>query len=188
MGYDVMHDLSEGVIKYIMSSLLVALIDECKLFTIELVNNKISSFDFGPDKGDAPVTLSIDHLRKGNVCLAASEMMTFCRYFGIMFGDLVPGDNKYWAMYIQLMLVLDVVNSESFFNKKVKYFEYMIATLCQMYTTLFNKNINPKFHNMVHYPSAVLRFGPLCYLHQCGLKPSTGPINSSRNLKTIGET
>lgn len=189
MGYDVMHDLSEGVIKYIMSSLLVALIDECKLFTIELVNNKISSFDFGPDKGDAPVTLSIDHLRKGNVRLAASEMMTFCRYFGIMFGDLVPGDNKYWAIYIQLMLVLDVVNSESFLNKKVKYFEYMIATLCQMYTTLFNKNITPKFHNLVHYPSAVLRFGPLCYLSSMRFeakhRPNKLAAKSSNNRQNM---
>lgn len=139
MGFDVMHDWPEGVMKYIMSSLLIALIDECHFFTINLVNNKISAFDFGPDKGDAPVTLSMEHLRKRNVRLAASEMMIFCRYFGILFGDLVPRDNKYWAIYTQLMLVLDIVMSETFFNKKLHYFEYMVATLCQMYTTLFKK-------------------------------------------------
>lgn len=87
------------------------MIDECHFFTINLVNNKISAFDFGLDKGDAPVTLSIAHIRNGNVRLAASEMMTFCRYFGIMYGDLVPRDNKYWNIYTQLMLVLDIVMS-----------------------------------------------------------------------------
>lgn len=189
MGYDVMHDWPEGVMKYIMGSLLVALIDECHVFTINLVNNKISAFDFGPDKGDAPVTLSMEHIRKGNVRLAASEMMTFCRYFGIMYGDLVSRDNKYWAIYTQLMLVLDIVMSESFFNKKLHYFEYMIATLCQMYTTLFKKNITPKFHNLVHYPSAVLRFGPLTHLSSMRFeakhRPNKLASKSSNNRRNM---
>lgn len=87
------------------------------------------------------------------------------------------------------MLVLDVVNSESFFNKKVKYFEYMIATLCQMYTTLFNKNITPKFHNLVHYPSSVLRFGPLCYLSSMRFeakhRPNKLAAKSSNNRQNM---
>lgn len=189
MGYDIMHDWHEGVIKYIMSSLLVALMDECKFFTITHVNNKISAFNFGPDKPDAPVTLSMEHLRKGTIRLAASEMMSFCRYFGIMFGDLVPRDQKYWSIYTQLMQVLDIVMSESFFNEKIHYFEYMIATLCEMYSTLFNKNITPKFHNLMHYPSAVLRFGPLAFLSSMRFeakhRPNKLASKSSNNRRNM---
>lgn len=40
VGVDVMHDLNEGIIKYIMCEIIVALIDKAKYFSIKLVNNK----------------------------------------------------------------------------------------------------------------------------------------------------
>lgn len=164
VGVDVMHDLNEGVMKYIMCEIIVALIDKAKYFSIILLNNKLTSFDYGPDRADIPVTLSLEHLRKGNLRLSSSEMSTLCRYFGIMFGDLVPRDDKYWALYVQLMLLLDVVMCSAFLPGKTTYLQYLVSTICEMYTTLFNQNLKPKFHNLIHYHKAMLKFGPLRYL------------------------
>lgn len=164
MGFDVMHDMHEGCAKYVMCSLLVVFVDKMKYLTIDIVNNKISSFQYGPDKKDKPVTLAMSNLRKGNIRLNAAEMNTFCKYFGVMFGDFIPRHDKYWQLYIQLMTVLDFIMSPRFVSEQIDYFKYMIAEFCEMYITLFNQSLKPKFHNLLHYHSAMLRFGPLRFL------------------------
>lgn len=151
VGVDVMHDSNEGVIKYIMCEIIVAFIDKAKYFSIRLVNNKLASFDFGPDK--------VKVLR-----LSSSEVNTLCRYFGIMFGDLVPRNDKYWALYVQLMLLLDVVMCSAFRPEITTYLQHLVSTICEMYTILFSKNLKPKFHNLLHYHTAMLKFGPLRYI------------------------
>lgn len=65
-----------------------------KYFSIDSLNEKISSFQYRPNNGDKPVTLSILNLRKDNLRLSASEMSTLCRYFGVMFGTFVPFHEK----------------------------------------------------------------------------------------------
>jgi hypothetical protein len=164
IGVDVMHDLNEGVMKYVMSEIIVALVDQAKYFSTQLFNNKLASFDYGPDKANIPVSLSIEHLRKSNLRLSSSEMATLCRYFGVMFGDLVPRGDKYWVLYIQLMLLLDVVMSSTFRPESTTYLQYLVSVLCEMYTSLFGQNLKPKFHNLLHYHSAMLKFGPLRYI------------------------
>jgi hypothetical protein len=190
IGVDVMHDLNEGVMKYIMSEIIVALVDKEKFFSLQLVNNKLASFDYGPDNVNRPVSLSIEHLRKGNMRLSSSEMSTFCRYFGIMFGDLVPRDNKYWALYIQLMLLLDVVMSSRFRPESTIYLQHLVYTLCEMYTTLFNQNLKPKFHNLLHYHSAMLKYGPLRYLSSMRFEAKHHPskLASKSSLNRINMT
>lgn len=164
IGVDVMHDLYEGVMKYVMNALLITFIDKLKYFGIQLLNNKLASFDYGPDNANIPVSLSLDNLRKGNLRLTASETAVFYRYFGIMFGDLVPQENKYWAIYIQMMLVVDAVMSSGFRPQKTTYFQHLIAELCEMYVSMFHQTLKPKFHNLLHYHRAMLKFGPLRYL------------------------
>lgn len=164
VGVDVMHDLNEGVIKYIMCEIIVAFVDKAKYFSIELFNNKLASFNYGPDSTDVPVSLSIDSLRKRNLRLSSSEVATLCRYFGIMFGDLVPRDDKYWELYVQLMLLLDVVMCSAFRPERTIFMQHLASTICEMYTSLFSQNIKPKFHYLLHYHSAMLKFGPLRYL------------------------
>lgn len=164
MGYDVMHDLNEGCSKYIMCSLIVSLIDKMKYFSVDTLNQKICSFQYGPDNGDKPVTLSILNLRKGNLRLSASEMSTFCRYFGVMFGTFVPRESCYWKVYITLMRVLNFAMSPIFLRRQLVFFNHLVSELCEMYKILFNETLKPKFHNLLHYASAMERFGPLRYL------------------------
>lgn len=190
IGVDVMHDLNEGVMKYVMSEIIVALVDRAKYFSMQLLNNKLASFDYGPDRADIPVSLSIEQLRKGNLRLSSSEMATFCRYFGIMFGDLVPRGDKYWALYIQLMLLLDVVMSPIVRPETTTYVQYMVSILCEMYTSLFNQRLKPKFHNLLHYHSAMLKFGPLRYLSSMRFEAKHRPnkISSKSSQNRVNMT
>lgn len=164
IGVDVMHDLNEGVIKYILTALLVTFIDVKKYFTIDFLNNKIVTFDFGADSSNKPVTLDMKHLRMGNLRLSATEVCNFMLYLSNMVGDVIPHDDSYWEVYKQLRLVYDLVMTRAFLTDHQNYLQQSIAELCSMYTRLFSVSLKPKFHNMLHYPAAMLKFGPLQYL------------------------
>jgi len=49
-----------------MSFILVYYIKELKLFPLEVLNDRISCFDFGPES-NIPCTLSMEHINVGKV-------------------------------------------------------------------------------------------------------------------------
>lgn len=62
------------------------------------------------------------------------------------------------------MRVLNFVMSPIFLRSQLVHFKHLVSELCEMYMTLFNATLKPKFHNLLHYASAMERFGPLRYL------------------------
>ena len=98
--FDIMHDVGEGVIPYDMSNIILGLIEDSKVFTLEELNNRLGGFDFGlVDSGIRPTFLSKENLKEGKLGFSASEQFTFIKYFGLLIGDKVPQDNKYWGLY-----------------------------------------------------------------------------------------
>eukprot|EP00102_Acyrthosiphon_pisum_P012464 XP_008181629.1 PREDICTED: uncharacterized protein LOC103308990 [Acyrthosiphon pisum] len=113
VGMDIMHDILEGVGKYDLAFLISYYIEDLKIFTLQVLNERIVCFDYGPDKGSKPCVLHIEHLRKKNIRLSASEMMSLIRYFGLLIGYLVPLNDPIWCLYILLRQILDIVTSTS---------------------------------------------------------------------------
>jgi hypothetical protein len=104
-----MHDDLEGVAKYILSFIIVSCVEKFKYFSLDMMNDKIVSFPYGPDLKNKPCTLELNHLKHDNVRLSASEMLTFLRFFGLLVGEFVPENNPIWYMYITLRKILDIL-------------------------------------------------------------------------------
>lgn len=79
-----MHDLLEGVCKYDLSFLLLYYIQDLKLFSLQVLNEKLLCFDYGPGKCSKPCILHTEHLKKNTIRLSASEMMSLTRYLGLI--------------------------------------------------------------------------------------------------------
>lgn len=94
VGVDSMHDILEGVAKYVMQFVLIQCIRHLNFFTLTQLNNKIHAFEYGPDCRNQPSTFSIEHLIQGNVRQSSSEMLTFLRYFSLLVGEYVPRGNE----------------------------------------------------------------------------------------------
>lgn len=162
IGVDVMHDIHLGVMKYVMAKLIVTLIDKEKFFTLHELNFKIANFDLGPDSNNRPVALTLENLRKGEVRLSSAEISTLFRYFGVMLGHYVPRGNKYWSIYITLNRILDVVmNSQGVTPGEIARMKNYTEELCELYMSLFNQKLKPKFHFLLHYQAATEKYGPL---------------------------
>lgn len=84
IGVDMMHDILEGVAKYVMVVVLIHYIQDVNMFSIEMLNQKIQGFSYGPDERNAPCTLAWEHINQGNIRLSASEMLTLIRYFSLL--------------------------------------------------------------------------------------------------------
>lgn len=72
IGVDMMHDILEGVAKYVMVVVLIHYIQDVNMFSIEMLNQKIQGFSYGPDERNAPCTLAWEHINQGNIRLSAS--------------------------------------------------------------------------------------------------------------------
>jgi len=159
IGIDVMHDMLEGCCKYVMSFILVYYIKELKIFSLEVLNNRISCFDFGSES-NKPCTLSMEHISVGKVRQSASEMLILIRYFALLIGDFVPlGD-----LYLTMRKVIDIMLSTSLEESNCTLLETLIGEMNNLYLKYSKNNLKPKFHFLVHYPSMIRKYGPVVHL------------------------
>ncbi|XP_070517896.1 uncharacterized protein [Cardiocondyla obscurior] len=94
---DELHDGREGLCNVDMLIILRNLTHgKYKCFNLEILNNRMLMFDYGPkDSLNKPPRIYIDHLKKNKLKFTGSEMLCFVRLFGIFVGDLVCEDNPY---------------------------------------------------------------------------------------------
>ena len=91
---DIMHDVCEGVIAYTLSKIITSLIETDKLFTLEILNQRIKKFDYGDiDFSNKPRIITKDtspknknDIIKNKIKLkqSAAEMLCLCRYLGVI--------------------------------------------------------------------------------------------------------
>ena len=103
LPHDIMHDLFEGVVPY----QLKLLIRHCvcfKYFTIETMNERIKSYDFGsnsPTQIDARIiTNPAIKIRQ-----SASQMMSLSREFPMLVADMIPQHDTNWYSFVLLLKI-----------------------------------------------------------------------------------
>lgn len=80
---DVLHDAMEGLIRYSLGPILCHFIRDREYFSLEILHDRISSFDSGPaEVGNRPPIshITMDRLVADNLNLAGSEMICLARY------------------------------------------------------------------------------------------------------------
>lgn len=108
---DCMHDFCEGVSVFTIEGVLTELILVRNELDLEVVNNRIESFNYGTTEfKNKPQPLFIDQCSDGEVnstdlkrkirCKqSAAEMLCLTRYLGLMIGDLIKDKNDpYWML------------------------------------------------------------------------------------------
>ncbi|XP_042147361.1 uncharacterized protein LOC121047091 [Ixodes scapularis] len=98
---DVMHDLLEGVIPFVMKHVISHLISG-NFFTLSALNTCILDFDYAPcDLRNKPEEISSGYLKgKSNIRGSASQILCFFRHFSLYVGQSVPAGNEVWATYL----------------------------------------------------------------------------------------
>ncbi|KAE8743405.1 hypothetical protein FOCC_FOCC011010 [Frankliniella occidentalis] len=166
---DLLHDISEGCLRYGFGAILLEFIHNRGYFDVQTFHERIDGFNYGPAEfGNKPPKshITLDRIRNNNVVLSASEAVCLARYFGEMIGDLVPADNLAWQYYIVVREIVEIVTAPYFSRGTVEYLGVIIREHHELYRQLAGY-LRPKHHLMTHYPEAMRRNGP--FPHYCSL-------------------
>ena len=95
---------------------------------------------------------------------SASKMWLLAIILPLLIGDMIPEDSKEWNLYILLLRICSICCSWRITPDTASYLGILIEEHHFQFKLLYpEKSLIPKMHYMVHYPSQILKFGPLIY-------------------------
>ncbi|KAK3932764.1 LOW QUALITY PROTEIN: Glutamate racemase 2 [Frankliniella fusca] len=160
---DIMHDLDEGVWKYVMTDIVKYFVEKVR-FSLVYLNERIQGFHFGPnEERNKPPLILPEHLKRDTtIKCSASEMRCLVRYFSLMTGHLVlNADKPVWNVYLKARSIVDIVTAPSFSKTDPALLKCLIREHHTEYLRVFKTDLKPKFHMMTHIPEVMSLLGPL---------------------------
>lgn len=160
LPHDIMHDLYEGVVPYELKLLIQHCIDE-SFFDLNLLNQRLESFDFGySERGDKPAPFP----DTAKIKQTASQMKILSKIFLLLVGDCVPRGDTFWECYIILLRICDICTATDLTVDSAAYLEHLIEEHHRSFKKLYSDaSIIPKMHFMLHYPQQIINYGPLVH-------------------------
>lgn len=90
---DPMHDILEGVARYVMNFVVNYYLD-LSLLHVNTLHEKVNAFNFGPDFGSKLCNCFVVDVKSVKVKTSAAEMLCLIRYFGLLVGYYIPTEDK----------------------------------------------------------------------------------------------
>lgn len=162
---DIQHDLPEGIFPLTLKLVLGFLIEK-KVFTLQELNNKIASFNYGIlDRCNKPGLISKNAeglVLSGN----SSQILCLSMYLPLMIGHLIPEEfSEHWNVFLSLLEILDIVMSFKITKSMVSKLNDLVRDHLILFLKCFpDQHLLPKHHFMVHYGTIILKMGPMRYL------------------------
>lgn len=169
---DIMHDIFEGVAHYTLSKIITCLIYEDKVLSLDDLNKRIAQFYYGEAESNKPRQIYKEYSKpnkndivknKIKIKQSSAEMLCLCRNLGLIIGDLIPGENQYWKLYLILRQIIGIVTAPMFHKADIRQLRCLIKQHNDTYIQLFGP-LKPKMHFMVHIPEVMLDNGPLIHI------------------------
>lgn len=157
------HDLFEGIIPYDLCLMMKYFIKTQKFFTYKLLNSKIKKFPFKDnDAVDKPGYFS----QKNKLIGHAVQNWCLIRFITVIIDDLVSDKNdSVWKLLCNLQEITSIVCSKILSEGQVAYLKILISEYLVDRKELFPEvPLRPKHHYIAHYPSLILKYGPLIWL------------------------
>lgn len=147
-----MHDLFGGVCHYDMCHIIKYYINTAQIFALATLNKRKVNFNYGYiEVGNISPKITELDLNKNHLKMSAREMMTFVHFFSLMVGNLIPEDCEAWNFFLTLLKIINKLLSNTITQNTIIYLKQLIKHHNNMYTILFNDNLKPKHHFLIHY-------------------------------------
>lgn len=158
---DFMHLFPEGILHYDLGNILEYFIKKQKLFTLDDLNRRKRNFSYGEiEIGNICNDIKINHLNKHHFKMSSREMMTFANFLPLMIGDLIPEGDEVWKYLCNLLTIMDLLLSKHFDSAKLNYIKLLVCEQNKNYYKLFNENLKPKHHLLIHFVRIIEMAGP----------------------------
>ena len=156
-----MHDVFLGICRRDIALLIKGLIKSTDL-SLDKINYKLKNYNYGPDHGDKPPPITEIQLKKKNVSMYASEMLTFIKHLPLIIGNDIPKKNKYWEWFLTLRKLIDCFLARTISKCVELEIEELVFFYLRQRRELFPNEKNlPKHHYLIHYARLIKNIGPL---------------------------
>ncbi|RVE61678.1 hypothetical protein OJAV_G00174850 [Oryzias javanicus] len=162
-SFDIMHDLLEGVAQYEIKLLFEYFVEH--FISEQNLLSRIYGFDYGfLERKNRPTKIILDGQGNG---IGLNSIQTLClvKNIPLIFGDIIPAGNKHWELLLLLLQIMNIVFSPSLTLGMTLYLKNLIVDHHKLFKHLYpHRNLIPKHHFMIHYPSSIRKIGPLLFL------------------------
>lgn len=155
-----MHDILEGVAPLEIRLMLRHFIYEERLFSLELLNHRISSFDYGygNENNEPSVILNLISTSDNAIKQTASQMWCLLQVLPFLVGDLVSVGSEHWHLFILLREICSIVFAPVVTYGLAVFLTQLIIEHHTLFKKLYDRNLIPKHHFMTHYPRMMVMF------------------------------
>lgn len=163
---DKLHDLNEGLLEYGMGHLVYHYVFETPDLPLNILNDRLSTFNFYFNAmTNKPPPFTLDELKNKKLRLSGSETMNFTLIFSFLVGDLVDTTDEYWAFYLTMRQIIDIVLARNIQSDSAVILDDVVSQHLELYLKLFkNDPLKRKHHNLTHYGTILKMSGPLINL------------------------
>ena len=164
---DLMHDILEGVAPYETNLLLRDALLKRKLLSIEALNAALASFEYGSIMSSSkPSEISLVKLQSSTSLGQHSHQMLVLLYvLPLIVGKYMTVDNLNWKLFLLLLEILDLLLAPMVSVGQLSFLSELIADHHTLFCELYpDERLKYKHHRMVHYPTVMLRNGPLSHM------------------------
>lgn len=160
--FDIMHDIFEGVGIYDLQHMLYYFVYIRKYFSVSDFNERKNNFVYGNQNSDNIIhDIQDHHLKMKRIKCTANEMKTLIIFLPLIIGPLIPENDEVWQLACSLVKIVHIVLLRDVPYELVKELRSVIEFHHTQYVKLFQDSLKPKHHNLVHYPTAILKGGAL---------------------------
>lgn len=160
---DFVHDGLEGFCRYDLGLILHNFVKVRRLFSLQELNSRIKTFDYGTTK-NAPPQITESTLIKKKLMMSAAEMWTLIRYLSLIISNLIPRDDEIWRLFQSMRDLVEMVMSYNHDRNAHSVLQTSISDYLRLLIQLFPGSLKPKHHFLVHYPRILLNCGPISKL------------------------
>ena len=160
---DIMHNILEGVAQFELK-LLLEYLSENVLSKPDLLSRNYA-FDYGyVERKNRPTKINLDS-SGNNIGLNSIQTLCLVRNIPLLFGDIVPEGNQNCFLLLLLLQVINIIFSPSVPLGMTVLLKHLIMEHHELLKELYpDRNLIPKHHFMIHYPSCIRKIGPLIHM------------------------
>lgn len=158
---DIMHDLLLGIYSYDVAEILKKAVAN-NLFTLDEFNKAKNAFDYGSKEVHYILEdISDAHLDSSKIRGHAREMLTLVRFLPFILHNLLSENHELFKFSLIMVDILDIALQNKFTADDLVKLQDLTTLHNQKYLVLFERNLPPKAHNILHYARVIENSGPL---------------------------
>lgn len=160
---DLLHDGLEGFVVLVLKYQFEFFIEQ-KVFTnIDKINNCISAYNFGfIDRRNKPSNINLE---KSNLGQNAIQVLCLATHFPFIFDRFYDQAHQYqWKAVLSVIEIIIILFRHELTDSDIKHLQSIITSHLESIKTTFKKDLTPKQHFLLHYPTVIRRMGPVIHL------------------------